>query len=209
LSAFATAVTRLDSRWNVKSCISYCFSIGLPRRSRNLAPMFVAILLLMKIAVVRAELPSFPKGSISPLFGTWNNTQGPPSAALTIGRKWLVSSDGHCPVRSKYQVISTDKLTMKGETSLNVKLRLFAMRFLSGASPECSVQAFSQPFININLADQDQGSNAQIIVFSWDACDTSEHLSEYNDGLHESVDGCSPGGLMGRVPSNHRPHAPP
>ncbi len=153
-----------------------------------------------------AELPAFPTHSISPLYGRWRNAQGRAEEIMTIGPTWITTFHGDCPRRMRYRLVATDIENSVGQALLQITLKMHDAEFVGTKAKEnCSdLDLANDYYLKISLLDEGQPSNSPILTFSWEACDTIEHLNEPVDAGHLNVRACGAGGgIMNRARKGH------
>jgi hypothetical protein len=162
-------------------------------------------MVLVAYQAAHAELPTFPRSSIAPLYGEWENAMGKGRVKMKIAQKWITTLDGWCPQRSRYQVISIGVRTLEGVSSLEIVIKIFGAEFLGKNSQlACPAHRLDDAYLDIELPDQGEAPSAPIGVFTWRACDSLEHLKQPIDSEHPNVKSCGAGGgVMDRVTKAH------
>jgi hypothetical protein len=170
--------------------------------AKALRHVVIATIALITSLAAQAALPEFPVHSLSPLYGKWENAMGHDPAPMSIGPSWMTSAGGPCPQRTHYKVLFVATVTTENETNLEVTIQTYGDEFVGKNAMKTYCAARLQPggFIRFYILDQAEEVGTPITVFTWSACDTLDHLNQFN---HPNVPGCTAGSIMDRVTARH------
>jgi hypothetical protein len=149
-----------------------------------------------------AELPTFPKDSISPVYGKWRSYLGDKfgDETLILGPQWIADLSPRCSYRYRYRIDKNELITIKQEKDWVIQLESSEPEWVSNHESHDTCQLPKKVFLYLYLLDSGQSRDAPIGVLGISICDTEEHLTQLNAGLNPKWEGCRDfgGGMIDR-----------
>jgi hypothetical protein len=164
-------------------------------------PLIPILLTALIGSPTRAALPEFPKDSIAPLYGKWEDGQGRNSLTHSIDPKWITDFRGQCSYRYQYRITKIKLMVIENQKSWDIELESFNPEFLGKkrSVEDCySNKLPKNSYEYVHVGDVGEPADAPIGVISWESCDTAEHLEQFATGNNKDQRGCG-GGLLDRL----------
>jgi hypothetical protein len=161
----------------------------MPRRTLVTIPLATLV-----CSITHAELPNFPKDSIAPLYGNWEDGQGRNPATHSIGPKWITDFRGQCSYRYQYRITKIKLMVIENQKSWDIELESFNPQFLGKrrSVEDCySGELTKNSYVFVYVLDVGEPAEAPIGVISWESCDTAEHLEQFVAGNNKDQRGCA------------------